>query len=805
MCRSLLAYLSTSPVLRGRFPWEHIFRFHIHLGYFFCGIMITAVGVFFFFFGKVCSDHLNGLDPVDTCRNFSREIMFTGYAIFVCTVVLLLSSYLRSRYNYRIFYWGHIFFVYSMYLLAILHTLDDEFRAGTKKGKLRSQTFIWFSSSLAVYFGDRIWSISAEKRTTVLKAEQTKDQSGVLLYIRKPADFQFEPGQHAMLQIPAIDLSWHPFSIASGPQQEYLLFFISVSKAGACCAPKPWSARLFDTIQFGFASWKTGLSGSVDVKIRGPYGAPVVPKPDAPSLTLLIGSGSGIVPMLSMLQHRIYKLSLTSKEGVLQEEVSSVHVKRPQLRPDQDHSPLLRSLILQKLQLQWRLRDVRRRGHKSTLAQRCYRTSLLSTRQYWFLLTLIFVLLDTALTPLAASWANMPDRATRPPALMADLVQWSTVGLGAFFIFHRCLWRSTCGFRGKVDAAFLLDWLVILAHASVLAFWLSQANVFVMRAETAEAPAHLDLSDVQQLLLLGFGGYRVIRLLNGLTPLSGARGELNKPAFSPVHMVWITRSPMLLLGYLPEIKKMSQALQLLAEERSERKAVYDDSGNLVSLQIFCTNRDAAATAELRARVDQMGLSRIVHIGERPCVDSVVSSKVSQYLKSRFTHDDLRNRAHAHKMLCAFCGSPNVAKASYRAVGALNRSLGHGGIDAWMETLMTYYPGNLREEKRRAKQEAKHGRKGHGSKHLYNQAAEHAAASNGRALRIKSNTTKVSPVVDVASLLAVAPLDAPAPTQEPEWQVHEVEETLLAEETLQTDADAPAPTLPTALAIDQAGA
>ena len=171
-------------------PFEHILQFHIFVGYLFCTIMVLSVVVFFIFFGKVCSDHLRGLDPVDMCRNFSREIMFTGYGILIATLVILSSSFFRARLPYEVFYWLHVFFVLAMFSLATLHTLDDEFRAGTAKGKARSQAWRWFVTSLVTYGADRMWSYTSMRHGTVLKAELSYDEQTIVLYVRKPAGLQ---------------------------------------------------------------------------------------------------------------------------------------------------------------------------------------------------------------------------------------------------------------------------------------------------------------------------------------------------------------------------------------------------------------------------------------------------------------------------------------------------------------------------------------------------------------------------------------------------------------------------------------
>ena len=107
MSKNLLATLSTSSALRF-FPFEHVVSFHIFMGYFFCTIMIISVLLFVTFFGKVCAEHLEGRDPANLCLKFSDEIMGTGYGIFVITLIVLSSSYLRNKMRFAIFYKFHL-------------------------------------------------------------------------------------------------------------------------------------------------------------------------------------------------------------------------------------------------------------------------------------------------------------------------------------------------------------------------------------------------------------------------------------------------------------------------------------------------------------------------------------------------------------------------------------------------------------------------------------------------------------------------------------------------------------------------
>jgi predicted ferric reductase len=281
-------------------PFERMTSFHIFVGYCFCIVMVLSVVGFFTFFGKVCHEHKAGLDPADLCEKFTSEIMITGYCIFASTLIVMFSSYFRDKIPYEIFYGLH-HFVFAMFFLALLHTLDDEFRKGTTVGKARSQVFRWFTASLVIYFTDRAWSLFSAYRCVPLKyVENTKDGAVLVLCLKKPPGFDFTAGQYAFLQLPAIDFTWHPFSIASPSRSEELRFIIEVMK------PKSWTHKLAKLIS-------EVAVDAIRVNVIGGFGASVTDG-QVYNEILAIGTTTGIVPMISLMTDRVNRLRLLSKD-----------------------------------------------------------------------------------------------------------------------------------------------------------------------------------------------------------------------------------------------------------------------------------------------------------------------------------------------------------------------------------------------------------------------------------------------------------------------------------------------------------
>ena len=117
--------------------------------------------------------------------------------------------------------------------------------------------------------------------------------------IIKPWWFNYVSGQHIHIQVPSIDSMWHPFSIASEPESNLITIIIEVM------GEKQWTGRVAEMLR-----QKT----LVAVNIRGPFGTPVGPTEGsvAAANVVAVGSGTGIVPMLSLVKSRVRKLKKLS-------------------------------------------------------------------------------------------------------------------------------------------------------------------------------------------------------------------------------------------------------------------------------------------------------------------------------------------------------------------------------------------------------------------------------------------------------------------------------------------------------------
>ena len=263
-------------------PLNRMLRMHIHLGYVTIIIVFFASIFFFTFFGIICAS-----GDATFCAKFTQEIMITGYCILAMLLTILGTSYFRHKIPYEVFYAVH-HLVFIMYFVTILHTFDNLQREGVKK---RSQTFKWFSSTLLFYFCDRAaMHINHRYKARLVGSSLVTGNNGskmIILKISRPVLFRFKPGQYAFLKVSDIDVHWHPFSIASGPDSSTLEFYIEVYGDNT----NTWTKKLWDLLEEGDEkNQRSDLELYFDV--MGPYGTSLA-KTENFSHIVAIGAGTG--------------------------------------------------------------------------------------------------------------------------------------------------------------------------------------------------------------------------------------------------------------------------------------------------------------------------------------------------------------------------------------------------------------------------------------------------------------------------------------------------------------------------------
>jgi predicted ferric reductase len=126
MSRHLVTVLGQT-LLNKLIPFSKILQMHVYLGYLVVALVFASSVIFLAFFGLVCQDEKDGIEPTPRgrvfCDKFQMEIMITGYAIIGMLLIVGLSSYMRHVIPYEVFYALHHIFI-AIYAVTIAHTFD---------------------------------------------------------------------------------------------------------------------------------------------------------------------------------------------------------------------------------------------------------------------------------------------------------------------------------------------------------------------------------------------------------------------------------------------------------------------------------------------------------------------------------------------------------------------------------------------------------------------------------------------------------------------------------------------------------
>ncbi|XP_068306077.1 respiratory burst oxidase homolog protein A-like [Pyrus communis] len=203
--------------------------------------------------------------------------------------------------GFNAFWYSHHLFV-IVYILLIIHGV---FLYLVHTWYLKT-TWMYLSVPVLLYAGERILRIFRSGSYTVRLLKVAIYPGNVLtLQMSKPQQFKYKSGQYMFVQCPAVSpFEWHPFSITSAPDDDYLS--VHIRQLGdwtqelkrvfseACEPPLAGKSGLLRADE----TTKTSLP---KLLIDGPYGAPAQDYRKYDVL-LLVGLGIGATPFISILK-----------------------------------------------------------------------------------------------------------------------------------------------------------------------------------------------------------------------------------------------------------------------------------------------------------------------------------------------------------------------------------------------------------------------------------------------------------------------------------------------------------------------
>ncbi|KAJ7956468.1 Respiratory burst oxidase [Quillaja saponaria] len=199
----------------------------------------------------------------------------------------LLPLSIRQITGYNTFWYSHHLFI-LVYVLLIIHSMF----LFLTNNVTEKTTWMYITIPVLLYAGERILRVIRSRfyEVDILKASIYPGKV-LSLKMQKPEGFSFHGGMYIFIQCPQISqLQWHPYSLTSGPQDDYLT--VHIRTLG------DWSHQMYSLFQEAMLK---GLKGYPKVHIDGPYGAPSQDHVKY-EITMLIGLGIGATPFISILK-----------------------------------------------------------------------------------------------------------------------------------------------------------------------------------------------------------------------------------------------------------------------------------------------------------------------------------------------------------------------------------------------------------------------------------------------------------------------------------------------------------------------
>ena len=300
-CKYLWTCVRTyvAPVLPIGFPIDNIMpKYHryVALTVIFSGCIIHTLPQIVNYATRSISMNKNGMRIWTFGDGFAtKQLLLTGTLltiIFSTFFVTTLKCFRKTATGFRWFWFFHVGGIATAYPLLLIH--------GTYRGH---PVFLYFALiPLILYLFDIAMRRSNILNTNVLKWKTHEDEGQQIteLTVRCPKNFVYTPGQYVELKFPPIsNTEWHPFTIASAPNEEEdekkLIFYIK--NAGR------WTESLYSyASSFDLAKAKV----STQIQIRGPHGASAMNYFEYKHI-VVIGSGVGVTPLLAIWKYLVAK------------------------------------------------------------------------------------------------------------------------------------------------------------------------------------------------------------------------------------------------------------------------------------------------------------------------------------------------------------------------------------------------------------------------------------------------------------------------------------------------------------------
>ncbi|KAG8090729.1 hypothetical protein GUJ93_ZPchr0011g27322 [Zizania palustris] len=220
---------------------------------------------------------------------------------------LRLPGPLNRLTGFNAFWYSHHFFV-VVYALLIVH---GHYLYLTRKWYKKS-TWMYLAVPMFVYACERLTrALRSSVRPVKILKVAVYPGNVLSLQFSKPQGFRYKSGQYIFVNCAAVSpFQWHPFSITSAPQDDYVSVHIRTlgdwtrelkNVFSRVCRPPTEGKSGLLRAEYDRDGAMTNNPSFPKVLIDGPYGAPAqdYKKYD---VVLLVGLGIGATPMISIIK-----------------------------------------------------------------------------------------------------------------------------------------------------------------------------------------------------------------------------------------------------------------------------------------------------------------------------------------------------------------------------------------------------------------------------------------------------------------------------------------------------------------------
>ncbi|KAG5029879.1 hypothetical protein AAZX31_05G185400 [Glycine max] len=222
--------------------------------------------------------------------------------------------------GFNAFWYSHHLFV-IVYALLVVHGI----KLYLTKEWYKKTTWMYLAIPITIYALERLVRAfrSSIKSVRILKV--TLYPGNVLsLKMSKPHGFSYKSGQYMFVNCAAVSpFEWHPFSITSAPDDDYLSVHIKIlgdwtrslkaKFTQACQQPLNGQSGL---LRAECLKGDNSPSSFPKVLVDGPYGAPAQDYREY-EVVLLVGLGIGATPMISILKDMVNNFkAIDEEEGI---------------------------------------------------------------------------------------------------------------------------------------------------------------------------------------------------------------------------------------------------------------------------------------------------------------------------------------------------------------------------------------------------------------------------------------------------------------------------------------------------------